>query len=334
MATEMELRRVLKGEQARLLALPNVVGVGIGRKRVGNKVTDELSLVVMVEHKLPLSALAAESVVPQQIAGVPTDVVEVGKVRSLASLAQQRQQDYPDLPPRQRKAKLRPANPGVSMGHEQITAGTFGAVVVDRRTKRPLLLSNNHVFANSSGAFGRQRTARRGDRILQPGPSDGGSRADTIAKLERFIPLKMLENKRVGVGMLTDTSAPNLVDAAVAKAQDASEIKAPILGIGLPQGCKEAELGMKVQKSGRTTGLSWGTVELLEMAVQVDYGQGRVATFQGQIGLSAMSQGGDSGSLVLDEKKRAVGLLFAGSRFITICSPIEVVLDLLKVSFN
>ncbi len=189
MATEMELRRVLKGEQARLLALPNVVGVGIGRKRVGNSTTSDLSLVVMVEQKLPLSALAAESVVPKQIAGVPTDVVEVGKVRSLAGLAQARQTQYPDLPLPDRKARWRPASPGVSMGHVKITAGTFGAVVVDRKTKKPLLLSNNHVFANSSGASGRQRTARKGDPILQPGPIDGGTGDDTMAKLERFIPL-------------------------------------------------------------------------------------------------------------------------------------------------
>ena len=64
MAREMELRRVLKEQQARLLALPNVVGVGIGRKKVRNRDQDTLSIVVMVEQKLPLPALAAESVVP------------------------------------------------------------------------------------------------------------------------------------------------------------------------------------------------------------------------------------------------------------------------------
>ena len=64
MAREMELRRVLKEQQARLLALPNVVGVGIGRKKVRNRDQDTLSFVVMVVQKLPLTALAAESVVP------------------------------------------------------------------------------------------------------------------------------------------------------------------------------------------------------------------------------------------------------------------------------
>ncbi|HQD40287.1 MAG TPA: hypothetical protein PLC26_07130 [Bacillota bacterium] len=333
MAREMELRRVLKEQQARLLALPNVVGVGIGRKKVRNRDQDTLSIVVMVEQKLPLTALAAESVVPKEIDGIPTDVVEVGKVHSLAGLAQAQEVEYPDVPLAQRREKWRPAHPGVSIGHYKITAGTFGAVVIDRRTKKPLLLSNNHVLANSSGGCGRHRRAKKGDPILQPGSLDGGTSEDMIGKLERFVPLKMLENKRVEASMLTDTSAPNYVDAAVAKPLKADDIKTSILGIGEVAGITEPALGMRVQKSGRTTGHSWGTVEYIEMAVQVDYGEGRVATFEGQIGCSAMSRGGDSGSVVLDERRRAVGLLFAGSPLVTICSPIIMVLDMLKVDF-
>jgi hypothetical protein len=217
------------------------------------------------------------------------------------------------------------------MGHYQITAGTFGAVVIDQKTKKPLLLSNNHVFANSSGSGVRQKRASKGDPILQPGAYDGGTKEDAIAKLERFVPLKMLENFQVEVSALTETSAANYVDAAVAKPIKTEEITAQIWGIGAPAGIAEAEIGMGVQKSGRTTGCSRGTVQLVEMAVQVDYGEGRAATFVGQIGCSAMSQGGDSGSLVLDREKRAVGLLFAGSSSITICSPIKLVLEELKV---
>ena len=85
---------------------------------------------------MPLTALAAESVVPKEIDGIPTDVVEVGKVHSLAGLAQAQEVEYPDVPLAQRREKWRPAHPGVSIGHYKITAGTFGAVVIDRRTKK------------------------------------------------------------------------------------------------------------------------------------------------------------------------------------------------------
>jgi hypothetical protein len=45
----------------------------------------------------------------------------------------------------------------------------------------------------------------------------------------------------------------------------------------------------------------------------------------------AMSQGGDSGSAVLDMNKRVVGLLYAGSDTTTILNPIQNVLDALQV---
>src|SRR5438309_2051812 len=45
---------------------------------------------------------------------------------------------------------------------------------------RRVVLSNNHILANSNAA-------RIGDPILQPGPADAGTRDDTIATLERFV---------------------------------------------------------------------------------------------------------------------------------------------------
>jgi hypothetical protein len=90
------------------------------------------------------------------------------------------------LPP---TSRFRPEVPsGVSAGHFAITAGTLGAVVKDRMTGEKLLLSNNHVFANSNDA-------QLGDAILQPGPADGGQNpGDQVARLERFIPLTYVED--------------------------------------------------------------------------------------------------------------------------------------------
>jgi hypothetical protein len=50
-----------------------------------------------------------------------------------------------------------------------------------------------------------------------------------------------------------------------------------------------------------------------------------------QIVTSNISQGGDSGSLVLDENNNAVGLLFAGSDKATIFNRIQNVFRELKV---
>ena len=58
-----------------------------------------------------------------------------------------------------------------------------------------------------------------------------------------------------------------------------------------------------------------------------------VAQFENQIVSTPMSQGGDSGSLLVDaDSRRAVGLLFAGSSQATVFNPIQTVLDALGVT--
>lgn len=81
----------------------------------------------------------------------------------------------------------RPAPGGLSIGHFRISAGTLGVVVRDRVSGERLILSNNHVLANSNDA-------QAGDPVLQPGGADGGSvPEDTIAELLRFEPLEFNE---------------------------------------------------------------------------------------------------------------------------------------------
>jgi hypothetical protein len=91
---------------------------------------------------------------------------------------------------------------------------------------------------------------------------------------------------------------------------------------------------MQVRKSGRTTGFTVGEITVLDATVSVDYGVGQTATFENQIVAGPMSQGGDSGSLVVTgDPPLAVGLLFAGSEQTTILNPIQAVLDCLQVDF-
>lgn len=338
-----------------LLAKPNVVGVAVGYKGDKTATEGELSVVVLVERKLPLAALSASEVVPKQVDGVRTDVFEVGYLRAY------------DTP----RDRFRPTIPsGVSIGHYKITAGTLGTIVTDRRTGEKLILSNNHVLANSNDAL-------IGDPILQPGPADGGQNpGDMVARLERFTRLRyigdpegplpptpdpgpgspgcdiliVLVNILNALGALLGSSsqlttvpkaaptpaAPqavdNLVDCAVAKPINPDAFTGEIRGIGTISGTKAATLGMRVRKSGRTTDYTEGTVTLLNATVNVAYGA-KTARFTGQVITEAMSQGGDSGSLIVDKtENKAVGLLFAGSSVATIFNPIDAVLDALQVN--
>ncbi len=195
--------------------------------------------------------------------------------------------------------------------------------------------------------------AEKGDPILQPGRHDRGSLADQIATLEDFVPLDFGTSpptcpmvngvervmnwlaSRLGskhrVMAFQETLALNRVDAAIARPLSDDLVEKSILEIGVPRGAREATLGTKIKKSGRTTGLTTGEISQIDVTARVGYGEGRVAIFDDQLMAGAMSQGGDSGSVVLDEENFVVGLLFAGSDATTIMSPIHFVLDALGV---
>jgi hypothetical protein len=298
--------------EVELLGLPNVVGVAPSIKVTQGQPTGTTSLTVLVESKKTKRALGAAAVVPDTVSDVPTDVVEVGVIRALTF-----------------NAKVRPALPGYSIGHHDITAGTFGCLVRDLRVccecgctsghchcgghghdhghcgghdkdRDYLILSNNHVLAASNAAS-------PGDAILQPGAFDGGLfPSDEVARLDRF--------ERITFG----AAGYNVVDCAVARPTTSRNVTASIIGIAMPRGISQALVGLSVIKVGRTTQVTRGRVLSTNGTIAVNYGAPGVAIYRHQIITTAMSAGGDSGSLLMDEDLNAIGLLYAGSAVITI----------------
>ena len=156
-----------------LSADENVIGVGRGNKWTRGEDTGKEALIILLNKKQPKDELQRNEIIAKRIDGILTDVIEVGDIRLLAE---------------GRTGSCRPATPGISMGHYKVSAGTFGALVYDRETGEPLILSNNHVLANQSN--GNDNRAAKGDAILQPGLYDGGDvQSGVIGHLERFIPL-------------------------------------------------------------------------------------------------------------------------------------------------
>lgn len=70
-------RNVSRAHARDLLAKANVVGVGVGQQQGGS-----VTLVVMVERKLPRSQLAEADLVPAEIEGFPVEVREVGELKA------------------------------------------------------------------------------------------------------------------------------------------------------------------------------------------------------------------------------------------------------------
>jgi hypothetical protein len=331
MAAEItDLKNILRENRYQLLTRANVVATGIGYKSSGGQKTSTLSLICSVSQKLPSSKLSAGEMIPSSIGGLPTDVVQTGVIRAFQS----------------HTARYRPAPGGISIGHKDITAGTLGCLV--KKGGEFFILSNNHVLANSNAA-------QVGDPILQPGPYDGGRfPEDHIANLEAFIPISFIGGpsgcstaagianllnsiaKAMGsdarVLAITTQAEDNLVDAAIARPLNPADVKDEILEIGLLSGVGSGELGMAIKKSGRTTALTTGEIQQVDVTASVQYGDNKIARFTDQLLAGAMSQGGDSGSAVLDSQNRLIGLLFAGSDTTTIINRIEHVFSALGVS--
>lgn len=344
-----ELEEIQEEYEALLMGKENVIGVGIAEQD-GNYV-----LKVFVKKKV---SRESENAIPQDIEGVPVVTEEMDAPYAFAD----------------RTTRYRPAQPGVSIGHYEVTAGTFGAVVEYADKKGDLILSNNHVLANANNC-------KIGDDILQQGRVDGGKRdTDVIGKLKDYVPINFKRGTSFGANShirdindeidktdkhwrqtkrnllkwkkeqdpywkkwhdeygkdvpeaMKDLS--NYVDMALAEPIDPKDINYEIMEIGYVQGVGTPTLGLEVKKSGRTTGLTTGTIKAINATVEVGYGFGTKAVFKKQIITSDMSKGGDSGSLLLDKDNNAVGLLFAGTRESTIHNRIDEVLKARKLNFR
>jgi len=290
-------------EQDKLLGYSNVVGVGLGSKHINGVNTGEPCLVVLVEQKIDREFLDDSDLIPATIGKCKTDVLEVGTIFAQTDM--------------RNNELMRPAMGGCSVGHTRVTAGTIATAVIDRGATIPgryYILSNNHVLAASNAAT-------IGDIVVQPGTVDGGTAAaNRIGRLARFVPILF-------------GGANNVVDAAIAEVDQFDKCSPEIYSIGYVQGVANVAVGTRVQKSGRTTGYTRGRVIAINATINVNFGSPGVARFVNQIVTTNMSAGGDSGSLVLDMRENAVGLLFAGSPTATIINPISAVLAALRIEF-
>lgn len=343
--------------EQKLLDKRNVIGAAIGQKEVnGVTVSDQPIVSVLVEKKLPLNEIDDDDRVPPHIDGVQTDVISVGSLYAL---------DNP-------RKRYRPIKSGVSIGHPLGMGGTLGGIVYDRDTDEPLMLSNNHVLASSN-------MGRIGDGVYQPSLGDGAAVEDRVGSLYRYAhvwiagegagalsqpvidqnynhsisfwdqlvayinALKSALKTKMGLNPISKVQlGENYIDAAVARFVNRNLLTTHFNSLDIKVGRNYgASIGLRVMKSGRSTGLTYGTVRFINATVYVNFQDG-IALFKDQIVTTDMSEPGDSGSLVLtafpnDEGSKThdvIGLLFAGSEHVSIMNPVDAVLRILNVSLH
>jgi len=306
------LQRAIAAQEAHgdaLLAKPGVIGTAVGLGADGRHVVK-----IYTES-------AGVPGLPGRLDGVPVEVEVTGELVAQA------------------------APIGVSTGSERLiryrgalycTVGTIAARVTDGASV--YALSNAHVYAlEGSTPSGTVIEGLNGDRILQPGRVDmtaqacGSSQeinAAVIGRLWDYVPL------------VFSTKANNTVDAALATTSVAQLGTAtPAGGYGIPSSTTVLPaLGQLVQKHGRTTGLTIGTVTGVNATVMIRYDKGQTrfvkqVVIQGSGG--PFSDEGDSGSLIVTRNGNyPVALLFAGSSSSTIGNPIDLVLGVWGVTID
>lgn len=337
---------------------PNVQIVYEGVKKKGEKTLYDKdgnpvpAIVFGVEKKLSKEDLKKGKipVLPKKLGEKPTDVIEVGKIKALKAEPQQ--------------GKWRPIKAGISVGHCDITAGTLGAVVVPVGDLEKLSASKSNIFSrfwkwlmnllfdddpeqtpdpeyppgdddipsgnylivSNAHVLNNENQGCKGDPIIQPGDYDGGILPDdAIAEVYEAVPLSI--------------KGTNYVDVALGRVYGDIECKLGQYG-GLPikSPLLDARVGTKVCKTGRTTFYTEGKITGTNAASRIEYDCGNLI-FEKQIVIESanpypFSQGGDSGSLIMDMDGRPVALLFAGSDVITLANPIGLVMDSLKTKFT
>jgi len=100
-----------------------VTFVGKGKKIVDGKQTDEDAIIIGVVEKKPLDKLSKRQIIPKEVGGQKTDIVQTGRIRAGPPLEKRGYEEEIRI------TRQRPIFPGISVGHPDVSAGTFGAVV-------------------------------------------------------------------------------------------------------------------------------------------------------------------------------------------------------------
>lgn len=283
-----DIRPVKDATERRLLAIPGVNAVEISEKYVDGRPTGVLSITVSVDVKKPLAQVPDSERIPREINGIPTDVVESGPIIV---------RDGPYSGGSEVEAKS--SGLGGTLGGFGVTTGP---------NPRFVLVTNQHVLFDGTDV------TRRDFRV---GPTAcsicSACCSEYIARvLDAATPGRVF----AVVSDLVD-GAIALLDGDVKFLREVSDIGTvtnvhPVVGADINN--------LHVRKHGITSGVTGGTIRSITVSGPSRLHNGKVhRNMRNQIriepdaGVASFSEPGDSGSLVLNDAREAVGLLFGGS---------------------
>lgn len=311
-----EIRPTKEAIEDELLQRDGVVGVDIGYKEVGGRRTNELAIRVLVVEKRDVPA---KERIPAMIEDVRTDVIQRGRFTFDAG-----EVDWPCDTMAGDTTRHDPLVGGCSIGTcgAGLGSGTLATFVRDIPTDDIMILSCWHVLVAGDS---------RNLPVAQPSPDDNGVCPNDV------------------IGHVDRSQINDYVDCAVAFWNGVRPIvdERFIKDIGLIGPPLRAQIGYRVRKSGRTSGVTYGDVDTVDLTYWL-HSAGVNRIFRRQIGVwrtpgmnETFSCPGDSGSLVLNNT-RPVGMHIGGSKYnpffpdgaYAVVTPIHAILQAMNVRIN
>lgn len=299
-----EIVRVKHEYEDELLALDNVHAVSIGYKEVNGVKTDTLAIVIHTTLKEEEANLNYNEIVPPFLEGFPTDVVEMPPFDYIPTEFDEDEINLSNIDGK----KYRPVPGGVEiyMPRTEVnggicTSGMYAQSIKEGDSASDLyLLTNAHCLREVSQA------------VMQP-ISD--SPEELIAFSSRVI-----DNDRIDGGIAKMTNYENADPFT-------------IVDLGQITGVYDItvdNLGDKVVKRGRTSGITIGVIDYVFVTIIDKKDQ---IVVRGEV---PFAEPGDSGSVVLmyegESENNVMGLLWGGVLNYAILSPIRAVSEELEIA--
>ncbi len=315
---EKEFEKVvfhLPEAEALLHSRKNVVSVSIACKEIAGRHIETMCYVIHVQKKIAATALDESEIIPAEIAGIPTDVVEIETATFLED-----------------KSQYRPLKAGIQIAPNTGSwFGTLGCFAISNETGKLVLLSNHHVLYNDSKSDG--------DAVGQPDLTCCACcTCDIIAYNTKGILTKEVDAAFATIGMhqiADDYVISNIVrglgEYANPGAGDTqlTTADAPIYSVAPLKEYHKADQtivrttvipGERVRKVGRTTDRTIGRAVGIDAQAWVGIPKTEPANFEHQMYIvphstqnnnNEFAKGGDSGSVIINDLNQVVGLLMA-----------------------
>jgi hypothetical protein len=224
---EKAIAAKLKELEPVLLKKKNLVGYGVGFKRLKGVYSNELAAIFFVDKKQSSTELSKKDIFPSFITvngkKIRTDIVEVHRMRKNANLGD----------PTLNRNRYRPVEMGVGIRicqqgtNTTLAIGTAGALVKEKQGTTRYILTAGHV-ADTVGSD-----------VIQP--DSGANPADKIG----------------GVTVIAGSDLNTGIDAGIIEVINSL---ADIISLGMPNQPISPFVGLNVQKSGRQTGYTQSSI--------------------------------------------------------------------------